>query len=205
MCVRVVVGASNTMLPNLSGLALPGGDGGPVAPMETAGLKEMKQRLQQAKLKAKDLKTKIAEDPKLKENVETLLTHWEKLGTDVIYLVSASGSAAVDKAIDLANFVWKSLRNKETTSPFADPARIQKIRAALRQNLKSPGSGGSISLNGPIALDTGAKEKDEDAGKQLAIEVIFDFLFCVIMFCIEYTASGENLTQPVCYGRWGLA
>lgn len=191
------------MLPNLSGLALPGGDGGPVAPMETAGIKEMKQRLQQAKLKAKDLRTKIAEDPKLKQHVDTLLKQWEKLGTDVIYLVSASGSAAVDKAINLANFMWQSLGNKEVTSPFADPARIQKIRAALRENLRSPGSSGSISLNGPIALDTGAK--DEDAGKQLAIEVVFDFLFCVIMFCIEYTASGENLTQPICYGRWGLA
>lgn len=200
----VVVGASNTMLPNLSGLALPGGGGGPVAPMETAGIKEMKARLAEVQVQGEKIKTKLTNDPRFQKHMTKLMELWASVTTNVIKLVSAKGSAAVDKAIDLANFFRKNLHPSK--APF-DAATIQNIRNAVRNELKSTGTGSSFSLNGPMALDTGTPEEDknEDAGKQLAIDVIFDFVFCLITFCLEYTDSGENLTNPTCYARWGLA
>ena len=192
-CVCVVVGASNTMLPNLSGLALPtegfgdkakaAKDRAVAAGKEVAGMAKeaTKAGVEQAKREKKALE-------------EKLVRAWVKK-------TKLTRSTAPAVLVDKANEIYKKVHKTDIPKDQAD-----KMRKALSEVFSKPSGVGTtsrLSITGGDAVWTSSETAEErrlreEADQKVLEKSAIEFFLCFLVWCFDMVVGSDGNAGPMC-------
>jgi len=187
VCVRVVVlDASNTMLPNLSGLALP--TEGRVQELKDKAAAAAKDAAKAGVEQGKLLAEKAKQEKRALE--EKLVRAWVKK-------TNFTRSTAPTVLVDKANEIYKSVHKTDIPKDRAD-----KMRKALSEVFGTPLVG--LSITGGDAVWTSAKETAEErrlreeADQEVLEKSAIEFFLCFLVWCFDMAVGSEGGAGPMC-------
>ena len=192
VCVCVVVGASNTMLPNLSGLALPteGGLGD-----KAKELKELKDKAAAAAKEAVKATEEAAKAGVEKARQEKKALE-EKLVRAWVKKTKLTRSTAPAELFKKANEIYKKVHKKDIPKDQAD-----KMRKGLSKAFGTPSVG--LSITGGDAVWTSSETAEErrlreEADQKVLEKSASEFFLCFLVWCFDMAVGSEGGAGPMC-------
>jgi hypothetical protein len=187
--VVVVVGASNTMLPNLSGLALPteGGLGDKAKELKDRAAAAAKDAADMAKEAAKAGVEQAKREKKALE--EKLVRAWVKK-------TKLTRSTAPDVLFKKANEIYKKVHKKDIPKDQAD-----KMRKGLSEAFGTPLVG--LRITGGDAVWTSSETAEErrlreEADQKVLEKSAIEFFLCFLVWCFDMAVGSEGGAGPMC-------
>ena len=208
MCVRVcvvVVGASNTMLPNLSGLALPteGGLGDKAKAAKDRAVAAGKEVAGKAAAAGKEAAKAAEEAAKagVKQAMREKKALEEKLVRAWVKKTKLTRSTAPAVLVDKANEIYKKVHETDIPKDRAD-----KMRKALSEVFSKPSGVGTtsrLSITGGDAVWTSSETAEErrlreEADQKVLEKSAIEFFLCFLVWCFDMLVGSESSAGPMC-------